>query len=84
MLLTLYIIAAILCAVTTIITFILYVRARMADRSEHPRHTPAQHQAKLDWLDKKEDQYQTWHFVTLALFVLFGVLILVQVSKMIP
>jgi len=56
------IIACIASALVTIVTFILYVRARLTGR------------------ERLESRYQAIHFITLALFVLFGVLILVHLS----
>lgn len=49
-------------AVTTVITFVLYVLARMREQT------------------RKEQLYRSIHFVTLALFVLMGVLLLIQIS----
>lgn len=57
------IIACIANALVTIVTFILYVRARVAGD------------------DRLESRYQAIHFITLALFILFGVLILVHLSN---
>jgi hypothetical protein len=63
LLFTLYIIAAIVCAVIAVVAFFQYVRFRMADKPE---------------LEKK---WMAVHFITLALFVLFGVLILVHLTN---
>ena len=76
----LYIIACIANAVITIVTFFLYVKTRLASREQLPGHTAEQHAEKLDGLDRREQRYQSIHFITLALFVLFGVLILIQLS----
>ncbi|HUB60932.1 MAG TPA: hypothetical protein VL978_09530 [Puia sp.] len=54
--------ACVLCAVVTIVSFILYVRYRMNFR------------------EKEEQRFQQVHFISLALFVLFGVLILIELS----
>ena len=67
-----YIIACVGNAIVTIVAFFLYVKARLADRTET---------ARLAHLDKKEKKYQSLHFITLALFVLFGVLILIVLSN---
>ena len=71
MLFIFYIVACVGNAVVTIVTFFLYVRTRLADRTER---------AHLANLDKKEKKYQSIHFITLSLFVLFGVLILIHLS----
>ena len=76
----LYIVACIVNAIITIITFFLYVRTRLASRERLPGHTDQEHAKKLDGLDRREQRYQSIHFITLALFVLFGVLILIQLS----
>lgn len=66
--------------VITIISFLLYVKTRMADRSADPRFDEAAQVRRLAELDRKESRYQTIHFITLFLFVLFGVLILIRLS----
>jgi small-conductance mechanosensitive channel len=76
----LYIAACIANAVITIVSFFLYVRTRLAPREQLPGDTAEQQGKKLDGLDRREQRYQSIHFITLALFVLFGVLILVQLS----
>ena len=63
MLFIFYIVACIGNAVVTVVTFFLYVKARLA------------------YQDKKEKKYQSLHFITLSLFVLFGVLILIHLSN---
>ena len=62
MIFTLLIILCIVSAIATLITFFLYIKARMAERIEQER------------------RYLSLHFITLFLFVLFGVLILVHLS----
>ncbi len=84
MIFPLTVISCITCALTTFISFLLYVRARMADRSEDPRLSPAQHQQKLAALDRQEQRYQSLHFITLFLFCILGVLILIQLSNRLP
>jgi small-conductance mechanosensitive channel len=76
-----YIIACIGNAIVTIVAFFLYVKARLADRTEARHSTEAGHAASLTELDKKEKKYQSLHFITLSLFVLFGVLILIHLSN---
>jgi cytochrome bd-type quinol oxidase subunit 2 len=58
-----YVVACIGNAIITIVTFFLYVKARLAE------------------LEKQEKKYQSLHFITLTLFVLFGVLILIHLSN---
>ena len=77
----LYVVLCLLNAIVSIVFFFLYIKARMADRSENPRLTEQQHAEYVAGLDRKESRYQSIHFITLALFVLFGVLILVQLSN---
>jgi hypothetical protein len=68
----------ILSAITTILSFLLYVRARMAVRKdEHSGDDYRQHNAALD---RKERAYQSIHFISLLIFVALGVFILVQLS----
>jgi cytochrome bd-type quinol oxidase subunit 2 len=58
------------CLVNGVITgifFLLYIKARMADQSTEP--------------GRDEARYQSIHFITLFLFVLFGVLVLIQLSN---
>jgi cytochrome bd-type quinol oxidase subunit 2 len=69
---TFYVVACIGNAVVSAVTFLLYVKTRLADRTETARHNE---------LDKKEKKYQSIHFITLSLFVLFGVLILIDLSN---
>lgn len=81
MLIIFYIVALIGNAVVTIITFFLYVKARLADRTEARHSTKEGHAACVAELDKKEKKYQSLHFITLSLFVLFGVLLLIHLSN---
>ncbi|HVS98608.1 MAG TPA: hypothetical protein VHE54_19080 [Puia sp.] len=81
MLFRLYVAACAVNAVVTVAAFIVYVRTRLADRSEPSPPDEAAHARRLAMLDRKESFYQALHFITLALFVLFGVLILVQLSS---
>jgi hypothetical protein len=53
--------------VITVIFFLLYIKARMADPSADQ--------------GPEERRYQSIHFITLFLFVLFGVLVLIQLSN---
>jgi hypothetical protein len=72
----LYVVACITNAIITIIGFVQYVRYRMAERPESAGPGPAEH----DRLNRLEKKWQSIHFITLALFVFFGVLICVQLS----
>ena len=65
----------------TIWSFVLYVRTRMAGRDQQPGHTPEQNARRMADLDSREQRYQTLHFISLFIFVLLGVLILVQLSN---
>lgn len=73
--------ACIMSAIITIASFFLYARTRLADRSEHTPFDAEEHSRRLAGLDRKERFYQTVHFITLFLFVLFGVLILIHLSN---
>jgi hypothetical protein len=59
---TITIATAILSALISLVTFILYVRARMHEQ------------------EKKEERYRLFHFLSLFIFVVLGVLILVQLA----
>lgn len=74
------IMACIATAVTTIATFFLYIRTRLASREPLPNATIEAHSERIARLDRLESRYQAVHFITLALFILFGVLILVHLS----
>jgi hypothetical protein len=68
----------ILSAITTIVGFFLYIRARMAERKdEYSGDDHLQYNAALD---RKEQAYQSLHFISLLIFVALGVFILVQLS----
>jgi Na+/H+ antiporter NhaC len=68
----------ILSAITTIVSFLLYVRARMAERKdEYSGDGHLQHNGALD---RKERSYQSIHFISLLIFVALGVFILVRLS----
>jgi hypothetical protein len=71
--------ASILSALVTIVSFFLYVRYRM-----HPRREEGDTDGNADQqnarLDRQEGKYRQIHFISLALFVLFGVLILIELS----
>jgi len=73
--------ACIINAIFTIVSFFLYVRAHLADRSEQFPPDAEEHARRLADLDRKERFYQSLHFITLFLFVLFGVLILIHLSN---
>jgi hypothetical protein len=73
--------ACLINGVITVTTFALYISTRMTDRSADPYLDEAAQARKLAELDRKESRYQTVHFITLFLFVLFGVLVLIQLSN---
>jgi hypothetical protein len=75
-----YVIACIVNATITIGSFFLFIRTRLTSREPAPGITPGQHAQRLKELDRRERRYQSIHFITLALFVLFGVLILAYLS----
>ncbi|HXB33444.1 MAG TPA: hypothetical protein VNV35_08480 [Puia sp.] len=72
--------ACILSAVVTIVSFLLYVRTRLADRSADIHGSEEDHNLHLRRLDEQEERYRSIHFATLALFTLMGVLLLIQLS----
>lgn len=81
----------VLCALTTIVTFFLYVKARMAERSEYHGHEedpeipvaqlPEQYRLRNAALDRQEQRYRSVHFISLFIFVVLGVLLLVIISN---
>jgi hypothetical protein len=79
MLFNLTVLLCLLNAVTTVSAFFLYVKTRLAGREEDPDTTPEQHARRIAGLDARERKYQSLHFISLALFVLFGVLLLLQI-----
>ena len=66
-------------ALTTLISFILYLRARTAIRDHPDEENPDVLRHAL--LDKKERKYQSIHFISLLIFVTLGVVILVMISR---
>lgn len=81
MLLTIVIIGCIGSALATTLAFFLYVRARMTSREEDADSDPDQHARRIVDLDRKEQVYQSLHFITLFAFVTLGVIILVILSN---
>ena len=67
-------------ALITLISFILFLKARTAAR-DHPDELKPDHLYRHEQLDRKERTYQTVHFISLAIFVLLGVLVLVVISR---
>jgi hypothetical protein len=80
LLLQLTVAACLVSAVVTIISFFLYIRTRLADRSPDIHESAEDHARHLRRLDAREERYRSIHFVTLALFTLMGVLLLIQLS----
>lgn len=66
-------------ALVTLISFILYIRARIAERG-HPDEMSPDHHLRHSELDRKEQLYKSIHFISLLIFVALGVLILVIIS----
>jgi hypothetical protein len=79
------------CAIITVVTFFLYVRARMAERHEYHEpgsgpdlpdaHRQERHRLLNAGLDRKEQRYRSIHFISLFIFVVLGVLLLIIVSN---
>ena len=67
-------------ALTTLISFIFYLKARTAER-DHPDELGPDHLYRHEQLDRKERLYQSIHFISLAVFVFLGVLVLVIISR---
>jgi hypothetical protein len=67
-------------ALTTLISFVLFIRARAAER-DHPDEKGPDHHHRHTELDRKERLYQSIHFISLLIFVALGVLILVIISR---
>jgi hypothetical protein len=79
LLLALLVVLAIASALTTLISFILYLKTRIAERDHPDEENPdVRRQAALD---RKERLYQSIHFKSLWLFVFLGVLILIIISR---
>ena len=79
----LFVLLAALCigsALTTLISFILYLKARTAGRA-HPDELNSDHLRRHKQLDRKERMYQSIHFISLAIFVFLGVLVLILISR---
>jgi len=77
---TLLIIGCIASAIATLITFFLYIRVRMADRTAAGDGDSDVRARRVALLDRQERRYLALHFITLFLFILFGVLILIHFS----
>jgi hypothetical protein len=71
MILSITVILCVLSAMTTIVSFVGYIKARMAQRDDH----------SIAELDRKERLYRSIHFISLFIFVFLGVLILIQLSN---
>jgi len=67
-------------ALTTIISFVLYIKARAAER-DHPDEMGPDTRRRHAELDRKERRYQSIHFISLFIFVVLGVLILIAISR---
>ncbi|HVU54462.1 MAG TPA: hypothetical protein VHD83_05375 [Puia sp.] len=80
--LAILVVLAIVSALVTLISFVFYIKARVAERA-HPDDEDADPQQQAD-LDRKERLYQSIHFLSLCIFVILGVLILIIISRRIP
>jgi len=78
MLLSILVILAVASALVTIISFIFYIRARLAERA-HPDDKDVD-VLRDAGLNRKERLYQGIHFLSLCIFVVLGVLILIIIS----
>jgi len=78
MTLTILVVLAVISALITIISFVLYIRARLAKRA-HPDDEDVD-VLRDAGLDRKERHYQSIHFLSLCIFVVLGVLILIIIS----
>jgi len=67
-------------ALTTLVSFILFLKARTAERG-HPDETGPDHHRHHAELDRKERLYKSIHFISGFIFVVLGVLILVIISR---
>ena len=79
----LFILLVMLCigsALTTLISFILYLKARTAERDHPDEMRPDGHRRHAE-LDRKERRYKSIHFISLLIFVTLGVFILVIISR---
>ena len=80
--LTTLIVFAVLTALTTTVSFVLYLKARLAERDHPDAEYPDPQRMAL--LDRKEKRYRRIHFISLCLFVVIGVAILSILSHRIP
>jgi hypothetical protein len=67
-------------ALTTLISFVLYIKARTAERDHPEEMGPESHRRHAELL-RKERLYQSIHFKSLFIFVVLGVLILIAISR---
>jgi len=67
-------------ALTTLISFVLYIKARTAER-DHPDEMSSDSHRRHAELLRKERLYQSIHFKSLLVFVALGVLILIAISR---
>jgi len=67
-------------ALTTLVSFVLYIRTRVSERDHPDEAAPDQHRRHAE-LDRKERLYQSIHFISLLVFVVLGVLILVIIAR---
>jgi NADH:ubiquinone oxidoreductase subunit 3 (subunit A) len=67
-------------ALTTLVSFVMYIRTRVAERDHPDEAGPDEHRRQAA-LERKERLYQSIHFLSLLAFVVLGVLILVIIAR---
>ena len=67
-------------ALTSLVGFVLYLKARTAER-DHPDEMEPDSHRRHEELLRKEQVYQSIHFISLLVFVVLGVLILIAISR---
>ena len=67
-------------ALTSLVSFVLYLKARTAERDHPDEMAPNSHRRHGELL-RKEQRYQSIHFISLLVFVVLGVLILIAISR---
>lgn len=80
LLFALLVILCIASALTSLVSFVLYLKARTAERDHPDEMEPDSHRRHGELL-RKEQLYQSIHFISLFIFVVLGVLILIAISR---
>ena len=76
----LLVILCIASALTSLVSFVLFLKARTAER-DHPDEMEPEGQRRHGELLRKEQLYQSIHFISLFVFVMLGVLLLIAISR---